>query len=212
MTTKHGLITDSFKVVKKARRADKKEQRPPTPPPPPQEQNGDVIACVGRYLHFRNDYLWWGEGDWMLLFEQGLRYSGRRILRSWNSLTWTGGSVLAQVLHLVWPALYQHWHRDFERWDFLSAAALQESLVCRGGREPSCTAWTPPRMSESCCCKQTHRTSMGSSTHTSNYIYTYIYIFTLIYVILTLTIIFTHVRIYKVHVEHFFCRTENFIP
>ncbi|XP_034400272.1 DNA polymerase delta subunit 4 isoform X2 [Cyclopterus lumpus] len=33
MTTKRGLITDSFKVVKKARNGVKREKRPPTPPP-----------------------------------------------------------------------------------------------------------------------------------------------------------------------------------
>lgn len=44
MTTKHGLITDSFKVVKKARRGSKREKRPPTPPSPVQQQNGDVIV------------------------------------------------------------------------------------------------------------------------------------------------------------------------
>ncbi|CAL8329258.1 unnamed protein product [Lota lota] len=32
MTTKRRLITDSFKVVKKARRHVKREKRPPTPP------------------------------------------------------------------------------------------------------------------------------------------------------------------------------------
>ncbi|TNN50547.1 DNA polymerase delta subunit 4 [Liparis tanakae] len=31
MTTKHGLITDSFKVVKKARNGVNQEKRPPTP-------------------------------------------------------------------------------------------------------------------------------------------------------------------------------------
>ncbi|XP_041790409.1 DNA polymerase delta subunit 4 [Chelmon rostratus] len=36
MTTKRGLITDSFKVVKKARRAGKREKRP-TPPQPQRE-------------------------------------------------------------------------------------------------------------------------------------------------------------------------------
>uniref|UniRef100_UPI0037E8A361 DNA polymerase delta subunit 4 n=1 Tax=Semicossyphus pulcher TaxID=241346 RepID=UPI0037E8A361 len=38
MTTKHGLITDSFKVVKKARRGGKREKRPSPPPPPPQKE------------------------------------------------------------------------------------------------------------------------------------------------------------------------------
>ncbi|XP_029291537.1 DNA polymerase delta subunit 4 [Cottoperca gobio] len=33
MTTKHGLITDSFKVVKKAKRRVKREKRPPSPAP-----------------------------------------------------------------------------------------------------------------------------------------------------------------------------------
>ncbi|KAM9832702.1 DNA polymerase delta subunit 4 [Aulostomus maculatus] len=36
MTTKRGLITDAFKVVKKARRSGKSERRP-TPPPPSSE-------------------------------------------------------------------------------------------------------------------------------------------------------------------------------
>ncbi|XP_056227456.1 DNA polymerase delta subunit 4 [Seriola aureovittata] len=33
MTTKHRLITDSFKVVKKAKRAGRREKRPTSPPP-----------------------------------------------------------------------------------------------------------------------------------------------------------------------------------
>ncbi|XP_051242431.1 DNA polymerase delta subunit 4 [Dicentrarchus labrax] len=37
MTTKRGLITESFKVVKKARRGGKREKRP-TPSPPPQKE------------------------------------------------------------------------------------------------------------------------------------------------------------------------------
>ncbi|XP_045904231.1 DNA polymerase delta subunit 4 [Micropterus dolomieu] len=37
MTTKRGLITDSFKVVKKAKKEGKREKRPPPPPPPPQQ-------------------------------------------------------------------------------------------------------------------------------------------------------------------------------
>ncbi|XP_034543015.1 LOW QUALITY PROTEIN: DNA polymerase delta subunit 4 [Notolabrus celidotus] len=37
MTTKHGLITDSFKVVKKARRGGKR-QKAPSPPPQKAEQ------------------------------------------------------------------------------------------------------------------------------------------------------------------------------
>ncbi|XP_059190353.1 DNA polymerase delta subunit 4 [Centropristis striata] len=37
MTTKHGLITDSFKVVKKAKRKVKREKR--APPPPPQKED-----------------------------------------------------------------------------------------------------------------------------------------------------------------------------
>ncbi|XP_008278479.1 DNA polymerase delta subunit 4 isoform X2 [Stegastes partitus] len=36
MTAKRGLITDSFKVVKKARRGGKQDKRP-TPPPPQKE-------------------------------------------------------------------------------------------------------------------------------------------------------------------------------
>lgn len=39
MTTKRGLIADSFKVVKKARREGKQEKRLP-PPPPPQTVKG----------------------------------------------------------------------------------------------------------------------------------------------------------------------------
>ncbi|KAM9770317.1 DNA polymerase delta subunit 4 isoform 2-T2 [Menidia menidia] len=37
MTTKRGLITDSFKVVKKAKRGAK-QQKSPTPPPPQDEE------------------------------------------------------------------------------------------------------------------------------------------------------------------------------
>lgn len=41
MTTKRGLITDSFKVVKKAKKEGKREKRPPPPPPPQQgEEQG----------------------------------------------------------------------------------------------------------------------------------------------------------------------------
>lgn len=49
MTTKRGLITDSFKVVKKAKRGGKREKRPPTPPtplPPAQQEDGDVVVVV----------------------------------------------------------------------------------------------------------------------------------------------------------------------
>ncbi|XP_074551367.1 DNA polymerase delta subunit 4 isoform X2 [Halichoeres trimaculatus] len=38
MTTKHGLITDSFKVVKKARRGGKRERRSPSPPPQQEDE------------------------------------------------------------------------------------------------------------------------------------------------------------------------------
>ncbi|XP_069568106.1 DNA polymerase delta subunit 4 isoform X1 [Brachyistius frenatus] len=38
MTTKRGLITDSFKVVKKAKRGGKREKRPSPPSPPRGEQ------------------------------------------------------------------------------------------------------------------------------------------------------------------------------
>lgn len=55
MTTKHGLITDSFKIVKKARGGSKKEQRPPTPPSPVQQHNGDVIVYKG--IKFSNNVL-----------------------------------------------------------------------------------------------------------------------------------------------------------
>uniref|UniRef100_A0A3Q0S9P5 DNA polymerase delta 4, accessory subunit n=1 Tax=Amphilophus citrinellus TaxID=61819 RepID=A0A3Q0S9P5_AMPCI len=37
MTTKRGLITDSFKVVKKSRKGGKREKSP-TPPPSPQKE------------------------------------------------------------------------------------------------------------------------------------------------------------------------------
>ncbi|XP_037620655.1 DNA polymerase delta subunit 4 [Sebastes umbrosus] len=42
MTAKHGLITDSFKVVKKARRAMKREKKP-TPPPPQKEAETETV-------------------------------------------------------------------------------------------------------------------------------------------------------------------------
>ncbi|XP_078123693.1 DNA polymerase delta subunit 4 [Sander vitreus] len=42
MTTKRGLITDSFKVVKKARRV-KREKRPSPPPPPQQEAETETV-------------------------------------------------------------------------------------------------------------------------------------------------------------------------
>ncbi|KAM7009578.1 LOW QUALITY PROTEIN: DNA polymerase delta subunit 4 [Tautogolabrus adspersus] len=38
MTTKHRLITDSFKMVKKVRRGGKRVKRSPPPSPPPQEE------------------------------------------------------------------------------------------------------------------------------------------------------------------------------
>ncbi|KAF7650523.1 hypothetical protein LDENG_00124900 [Lucifuga dentata] len=41
MTTKRGLITDSFKVVKKAKRVGKREKRPP--PSPPREADKDSV-------------------------------------------------------------------------------------------------------------------------------------------------------------------------
>ncbi|XP_029000364.1 DNA polymerase delta subunit 4 isoform X2 [Betta splendens] len=39
MTTKHRLITDSFKVVKKARKGGKREKR--SPPPSPENEAGN---------------------------------------------------------------------------------------------------------------------------------------------------------------------------
>ena len=45
MTTKRGLITDSFKVVKKARRASKREKRAIPPPPQKGEEQHSVITC-----------------------------------------------------------------------------------------------------------------------------------------------------------------------
>ncbi|XP_029943602.1 DNA polymerase delta subunit 4 [Salarias fasciatus] len=42
MTTKRGLITDSFKVVKKARRGGKRERKP-SPPPPQNECDGELL-------------------------------------------------------------------------------------------------------------------------------------------------------------------------
>ncbi|KAF3851844.1 hypothetical protein F7725_005199 [Dissostichus mawsoni] len=40
MTTKHGLITDSFKVVTKAKRGARKAKRPLSPPPTHQAEAG----------------------------------------------------------------------------------------------------------------------------------------------------------------------------
>ncbi|XP_029362042.1 DNA polymerase delta subunit 4 isoform X2 [Echeneis naucrates] len=40
MTTKHRLITDSFKVVKKARRGGREK---PTPPPPQKEAETELV-------------------------------------------------------------------------------------------------------------------------------------------------------------------------
>nr|XP_020493407.1 DNA polymerase delta subunit 4 isoform X1 [Labrus bergylta] len=42
MTTKHRLITDSFKVMKKARRGTKRGKRSPPPSPPPQEAEAET--------------------------------------------------------------------------------------------------------------------------------------------------------------------------
>ncbi|KAK5866621.1 hypothetical protein PBY51_020797 [Eleginops maclovinus] len=42
MTAKHGLITDSFKVVKKAKRGARKAKRPPSPPPTQQEAGAET--------------------------------------------------------------------------------------------------------------------------------------------------------------------------
>ncbi|XP_076583534.1 DNA polymerase delta subunit 4 [Chaetodon auriga] len=43
MTTKRGLITDSFKVVKKAKRGGKREKRP-TPPQPQREAKSETAG------------------------------------------------------------------------------------------------------------------------------------------------------------------------
>uniref|UniRef100_A0A3P9LI38 Si:dkey-28b4.7 n=1 Tax=Oryzias latipes TaxID=8090 RepID=A0A3P9LI38_ORYLA len=42
MTTKRGLITDSFKVVKKKKR-ERKQEKSPTPPPPRTENVADTV-------------------------------------------------------------------------------------------------------------------------------------------------------------------------
>ncbi|XP_008316032.1 DNA polymerase delta subunit 4 [Cynoglossus semilaevis] len=42
MTTKRGLITDSFKVVKRTRKGGKRAKRP-TPPPPQKEDDAEAI-------------------------------------------------------------------------------------------------------------------------------------------------------------------------
>ncbi|XP_010752493.2 DNA polymerase delta subunit 4 isoform X4 [Larimichthys crocea] len=42
MTTKHGLITDSFKVVKKARRGAGRKKRSSPPPPQKESETGTV--------------------------------------------------------------------------------------------------------------------------------------------------------------------------
>ncbi|XP_041641423.1 DNA polymerase delta subunit 4 [Cheilinus undulatus] len=42
MTTKHRLITDSFKVVKKARKGGKREKRSPSPPPQKENESKSV--------------------------------------------------------------------------------------------------------------------------------------------------------------------------
>ncbi|XP_070778255.1 DNA polymerase delta subunit 4 [Enoplosus armatus] len=42
MTTKRGLITDSFKVVKKARRGGERERKPTPPPPQEGPETGTV--------------------------------------------------------------------------------------------------------------------------------------------------------------------------
>lgn len=62
MTTKHGLITDSFKVVKKARRGSKREQRPPTPPSPVQQQNGTEAIVEAELEKLRQFDLDWRFG------------------------------------------------------------------------------------------------------------------------------------------------------
>lgn len=52
MTTKHRLITDSFKVVKKARKGGKRDKRPTPPPPHNGEVRSDVLyLCVLGCLH-----------------------------------------------------------------------------------------------------------------------------------------------------------------
>ncbi|KAF3687081.1 DNA polymerase delta subunit 4 DNA polymerase delta subunit p12 [Channa argus] len=43
MTTKHRLITDSFKVVKKARKGGKREKRSAPPPPPQKEAEDEAV-------------------------------------------------------------------------------------------------------------------------------------------------------------------------
>ncbi|XP_075947175.1 DNA polymerase delta subunit 4 [Anarhichas minor] len=54
MTTKRGLITDSFKVVKKARSGVKREKRPTPPPPPQKEPETETVREeeLQRLTHF----------------------------------------------------------------------------------------------------------------------------------------------------------------
>ncbi|XP_058496836.1 DNA polymerase delta subunit 4 [Solea solea] len=51
MTTKRGLITDSFKVVKKGRRGGKRQKQRATPPPSPPQQESDSEAVREDELH-----------------------------------------------------------------------------------------------------------------------------------------------------------------
>ncbi|XP_068178679.1 DNA polymerase delta subunit 4 [Antennarius striatus] len=48
MTTKRGLITDSFKMLKKARKRGEKKETKPTPPPPPSPPQKEAEAEAVR--------------------------------------------------------------------------------------------------------------------------------------------------------------------
>ncbi|XP_070412276.1 DNA polymerase delta subunit 4 isoform X2 [Nothobranchius furzeri] len=48
MTTKHGPITNSFKVVKKTRRGGKQNKSPTPPPAPPPPEKGDDVFKTTR--------------------------------------------------------------------------------------------------------------------------------------------------------------------
>ncbi|XP_070836756.1 DNA polymerase delta subunit 4 [Chaetodon trifascialis] len=60
MTTKRGLITDSFKVVKKAKRGGKREKRPP--PPQPQREAKSETAEEEELKKLRQFDLDWRFG------------------------------------------------------------------------------------------------------------------------------------------------------
>ncbi|XP_068607304.1 DNA polymerase delta subunit 4 isoform X2 [Brachionichthys hirsutus] len=58
MATKRGLVTDSFKMLKKAKRRGEKKEKKPTPPPQQKEAEGQTARQEGleKLRHFDLDW------------------------------------------------------------------------------------------------------------------------------------------------------------